>query len=32
MSEVYKGVRDDDEYQKEVAIKVLRQGYGPDPC
>lgn len=27
MSEVYKGVRDDDEYQKEVAIKVLRQGY-----
>ena len=28
MSEVYKGVRDDDEYQKEVAIKVLRQGYG----
>ena len=28
MSEVYKGVRDDDEYQKEVAVKVLRQGYG----
>jgi non-specific serine/threonine protein kinase/serine/threonine-protein kinase len=28
MSEVYKGVRDDDEYHKEVAIKVLRQGYG----
>ncbi len=27
MSEVYKGVRDDDEYQKEVAIKVLRAGY-----
>jgi serine/threonine protein kinase len=28
MSEVYKGVRDDDEYQKQVAIKVLRAGYG----
>jgi eukaryotic-like serine/threonine-protein kinase len=27
MSEVYKGVRDDDEYHKEVAVKVLRQGY-----
>jgi eukaryotic-like serine/threonine-protein kinase len=28
MSEVYKAVRDDDEYQKEVAVKVLRRGYG----
>ncbi|MBX5462655.1 MAG: protein kinase [Steroidobacteraceae bacterium] len=28
MSEVYKGVRDDDEYHKEVAIKVLRRDYG----
>jgi eukaryotic-like serine/threonine-protein kinase len=27
MSEVYKAVRDDDEYHKEVAIKVLRGGY-----
>src|SRR6185312_14725350 len=27
MSEVFKGVRDDDEYHKEVAVKVLRQGY-----
>src|SRR5262245_18220999 len=27
MSEVYKGVRDDDEYRKDVAIKVLRRGY-----
>jgi len=27
MSEVYKAVRDDDEYHKEVAIKVLRRGY-----
>ncbi len=27
MSEVYKGVRDDDEYHKEVAVKVLRRGY-----
>ncbi len=25
MSEVYKGVRDDDEYHKEVAVKVLRE-------
>lgn len=28
MSEVYKAVRDDDEYHKEVAVKVLRPGYG----
>ncbi len=28
MSEVYKAVRDDDEYHKEVAIKVLRRGFG----
>jgi tetratricopeptide (TPR) repeat protein len=27
MSDVYKAVRDDDEYQKEVAVKVLRSGY-----
>ena len=27
MSEVYKAIRDDDEYQKEVAVKVLRTGY-----
>jgi len=27
MSEVYKAVRDDDEYHKEVAVKVLRRGY-----
>ena len=27
MSEGYKAVRDDDEYQKEVAVKVLRRGY-----
>ena len=27
MSEVYKAVRDDDEYHKEVAVKVLRGGY-----
>ncbi|HEU4623778.1 MAG TPA: serine/threonine-protein kinase, partial [Steroidobacteraceae bacterium] len=27
MSEVYKAIRDDDEYHKEVAVKVLRQGY-----
>jgi tRNA A-37 threonylcarbamoyl transferase component Bud32/tetratricopeptide (TPR) repeat protein len=27
MSEVYKAFRDDDEYQKEVAVKVLRTGY-----
>ena len=27
MSEVYKAVRDDDEYRKDVAIKVLRRGY-----
>jgi len=27
MSNVYKAVRDDDEYQKEVAVKVLRSGY-----
>jgi eukaryotic-like serine/threonine-protein kinase len=27
MSEVYKGIRDDDEYHKEVAVKVLRRGY-----
>ncbi len=27
MSEVYKGVRDDAEYHKEVAVKVLRRGY-----
>lgn len=28
MSEVYKAIRDDDEYHKEVAVKVLRRGYG----
>jgi tetratricopeptide (TPR) repeat protein len=27
MSDVYKAVRDDDEYQKEVAVKVLRSSY-----
>ena len=27
MSEVYKAVRDDDEYHKDVAVKVLRRGY-----
>ncbi|MEJ1963961.1 MAG: protein kinase [Gammaproteobacteria bacterium] len=27
MSEVYQAVRDDDEYHKEVAVKVLRRGY-----
>ena len=27
MSEVFKAVRDDDEYQKDVAVKVLRRGY-----
>ena len=27
MSEVYKAVRDDDEYRKDVAVKVLRKGY-----
>lgn len=27
MSEVYRAIRDDDEYQKEVAVKVLRRGY-----
>ncbi|MEP7245984.1 MAG: serine/threonine-protein kinase [Gammaproteobacteria bacterium] len=27
MSEVYKAVRDDDEYRKEVAVKVLPKGY-----
>ncbi len=27
MSEVYKAVRDDDEYRKDVAVKVLRRGY-----
>jgi non-specific serine/threonine protein kinase/serine/threonine-protein kinase len=27
MSEVYKAFRDDEEYQKEVAVKVLRTGY-----
>lgn len=28
MSEVYRGVRADDEYHKEVAVKILRPGYG----
>lgn len=28
MSEVFRGVRADDEYHKEVAVKVLRPGYG----
>lgn len=27
MSEVYKAIRDDDEYHKEVAVKVLRSGF-----
>jgi len=27
MGEVYRAVRDDDEYQKEVAVKVLRSGF-----
>jgi len=30
MSEVYRAVRDDDEFQKEVAVKVLRSGYDID--
>jgi len=30
MSEVYRAVRDDDDYNKEVAIKVLRRGYDID--
>jgi serine/threonine protein kinase/tetratricopeptide (TPR) repeat protein len=28
MSEVFRGVRADDEYHKEVAVKILRPGYG----
>jgi eukaryotic-like serine/threonine-protein kinase len=27
MSEVFRAVRDDDEYRKDVAVKVLREGY-----
>jgi serine/threonine protein kinase len=27
MSEVFRAIRDDDEYQKDVAVKVLREGY-----
>ena len=30
MSEVYKAIRDDDEFHKEVAVKVLRHGYDTD--
>ena len=30
MSEVYLGVRSNDEYRQRVAVKILRQGVGPD--
>jgi eukaryotic-like serine/threonine-protein kinase len=30
MSEVYRAVRDDEEFHKEVAVKVLRSGYDTD--
>lgn len=30
MGEVYRAVRDDDQFQKQVAIKLIRQGYDTD--
>jgi serine/threonine protein kinase len=30
MGEVYRAVRDDDQFQKQVAIKLIRQGYDSD--